>query len=122
VGHQPDQSGALIRGICVTLRARGQAYVAPDVAERAAAGGAVAAGQRLAAEPLPIWASHALLVQAFDQVGRSATRQDRTRGWRFCGRSSAALAILTYNPPCSLAEGARRNAGRACRQPAVPGA
>lgn len=45
-----------------------QAHVAPHVAERAAAGGAVAAVQSLAAEPLPIWASHAVLVQACNQV------------------------------------------------------
>ncbi len=97
----------------MTLRARGQAYVAPDVAERAAAGGAVAAGQRLAAEPLPIWASHALLVQAFDQVGRPATRQDRTRAWRFYGRSSAALAILTYDSPPMLVS---RRCATICRE------
>ena len=37
-------------------------------AERVAAGGAVAAVQSLAAEPLSIWASHAVLIQACNQV------------------------------------------------------
>ena len=57
-----------------------QAHVTPDVAERVAAGGAVACVQHLAAEPLAIWSSHAVLIQACNQVRKSQGRC-KPSGW-----------------------------------------
>ena len=65
-----------------------QAHVTPDVAERVAAGGAVACVQHLASEPLAIWSSHAVLVQACNQVS--------TMSWR-CKNFDWPLALSMPN-------------------------
>lgn len=66
-----------------------QAHVTPDVAERVAAGGAVACVQHLASEPLAIWSSHAVLVQACNQVSE-------------CVRGCAHLLLAFASPGVSI--------------------